>query len=84
MQTKLTLDVEDDLIQQIKAYARERNKSISQIVTDYFQELARQNKNNPIPPVTQSLIGILQNHHINEDDYKHLRILKIFSWIKQD
>ena len=82
MQTKLTLDVEDDLIQQIKAYARERNKSISQIVTDYFQELARQNKNNPIPPVTQSLIGILQNHHINEDDYKHLRILKIFSWIK--
>ena len=82
MQTKLTLDVDDDLIQQIKAYARERNKSISQIVTDYFQELARQNKNNPIPPVTQSLIGILQNHHINEDDYKHLRILKIFSWIK--
>ena len=43
MQTKLTLDVEDedDLIQQIKAYARERNKSISQLVTDYFQELAR-------------------------------------------
>ena len=70
MQTKLTLDVEDDLIQQIKAYARERNKSISQLVTDYFQELARQNKHNPIPPVTQSLIGILQNHHINEDDYK--------------
>jgi S-ribosylhomocysteine lyase LuxS involved in autoinducer biosynthesis len=74
MQTKVTLDVEDDLIQQIKVYAHERNKSISQIVTDYFQELARQNKNNPIPPVTQSLIGILQNHHINEDDYKqHLK-----------
>ena len=41
MQTKLTLDVEDDLIQQIKAYVHERNKSISQLVTDYFQELAR-------------------------------------------
>ena len=41
MQTKLTLDLEDDLIQQIKAYAHERNKSISQLVTDYFQELAR-------------------------------------------
>ena len=39
MQTKLTLDVEDDLIQQIKAYAHERNKSISQIVTDYLNVL---------------------------------------------
>ena len=74
MQTKLTLDVEDDLIQQIKAYAHERNKSISQLVTDYFQELARQNKHNPIPPVTQSLIGILQNHprlFMRNNDYNH-------------
>ncbi len=39
MQTKLTLDLEDDLIQQIKAYAHERNKSISQIVTDYLNVL---------------------------------------------
>jgi S-ribosylhomocysteine lyase LuxS involved in autoinducer biosynthesis len=74
MQTKFTLDVEDDLIQQVEAYAREKNKSISQLVTDYFQELARQKKNNSIPPLTQSLIGILQNHQVDEEDYKqHLK-----------
>ncbi len=70
MQTKITLDLEDDLIHQIEAYARENNKSIAQLVTDYFQDIARQKKNKPIPPVTQSLIGILKNHQIHEDDYK--------------
>lgn len=70
MQTKITLDLEGDLIQQIEAYAREKNKSVSQIVADYLQEIARQKKSNQIPPVTQSLIGILKNHQINEDDYK--------------
>ena len=70
MQTRITLDLDGDLIHQIETYAREKNKSIAQIVTDYFQDIARQKKINPIPPVTQSLIGILKNHHINEDDYK--------------
>lgn len=70
MNTKLTLDVEDELIRQIEAYAKEKNKSISQIIIEYFQELTQQKKSNLAPPVTQSLIGILQHCEVNEGDYK--------------
>jgi len=73
MHTKLTLDVEDELVHQIEVYAKEKHKSISQLVSDYFQELMQQKKTLNAP-VTQSLIGILQQCGINEDDYKqHLR-----------
>ena len=70
MHTKLTLEIEDQLIREIEAYAKEKNKAISQIVADYFQELTQHKKSNPIPPVTRSLIGILQNRQVDEDDYK--------------
>lgn len=70
MQTKLTLDIENDLIHEIETVAKEKNKSISQLVIDYFQELAQQKKQKSLLPVTQSLIGILQNSQIDESDYK--------------
>lgn len=75
MHTKLTLRLEDELIHQIKAYAKQQNKSVSQIVADYFKMLAQQQKlTPPVPPITQSLTGILQDHKVNEADYK--RFLK--------
>jgi hypothetical protein len=70
MHTKLELDVDDDLIREIETYAKEKNKTISQLVVDYFQELAQQKKVKLVPPVTQSLIGILQNGEIDAEDYK--------------
>lgn len=73
MQIKLTLEIEDQLIHEMEAYAKEKNKAISQIVTDYFQELT-EHANMPVPPVTQSLIGILKNKAIDTADYKqHLQ-----------
>ena len=36
MQTKLTLRLEDQLIEQAKSYAAHAGKSVSQIVSDYF------------------------------------------------
>lgn len=74
MYTKLTLEIEDQLIREIEAYAKEKNKLVSQIIAEYFQELVRHKKSNPIPPATQSLIGILQNSHVDTDNYKqHLQ-----------
>jgi hypothetical protein len=70
MPTKLILDVENDLIHEIESYAKEKNKSISQLVIEYFQELAQQKKEKTSLPITQSLIGVLQNSQINESDYK--------------
>ena len=70
MQTKLTLRLEDSLIQQAKDYAKEHNKSLSQVVADYFQILTQQTENTAISPVTKSLIGVLNSSDIEQKDYK--------------
>lgn len=70
MHIKLTLEIEDQLIHEMEAYAKEKNKAISQIVADYFQELTQHKTNTPVPPVTQSLVGILKNTAMDSDDYK--------------
>lgn len=70
MQTKLTLRLEDSLIQQAKNYAKQHDKSLSQVVADYFQILTQQSGQSGISPITKSLIGILDSNNIDENDYK--------------
>jgi len=72
MQTKLTLRLEEYLINQAKEYSASKGKSISKIVADYFSLLAGQNKtiDSELPPITRSLIGILPPCSINEEDYR--------------
>lgn len=70
MQTKLTLRLEDSLIQQAKKYAKQHDKSLSQVVADYFQVLTQQSKKSKTSPITKSLIGILDTNNIDENDYK--------------
>ena len=70
MQTKLTLRLEDSLIQQAKGYAKEHDKSLSQVVADYFQILTQQSKKPVTSPITKSLIGVLDSSNFDEKDYK--------------
>jgi hypothetical protein len=72
MQTKLTLRLEDILIEQAKSYAAQAGKSLSQVVADYFKLLTSQavKENSSITPVTQSLRGILRESPLDEKDYK--------------
>ena len=70
MQTKLTLRLEDSLIQQAKSYAKQHDKSLSQVVADYFQILTQQTRKSSISPITRSLIGILDSNNVDENDYK--------------
>jgi len=72
MQTKLTLRLEDQLIEQAKSYAADAGKSVSQIVAEYFKLLtAQKNKtSSPATPVTQSLRGLLRESKLDEKDYK--------------
>ena len=70
MQTKLTLRLENSLIQQAKGYAKEHDKSLSQVVADYFQILTQQTEKPIISPVTKSLIGVLDSSDIDQKDYK--------------
>lgn len=70
MQTKLTLRLEEELIQQAKTYAKQHDKSLSQVVSDYFQLLTNGTKNTALPPLTKSLIGVLESKGVDTDDYK--------------
>ena len=75
MQTKLTLRLEEALINQAKAYAKHRGKSVSQIVADYFALLGSgtQPVEQEVGPITQSLRGALRGTGVDEQDYrKHL------------
>lgn len=72
MQTKLTLRLEDHLIEQAKFYAAQAGKSVSQIVAEYFKLLTAQNlkSSSPVTPITQSLRGLLRESKLDEEDYK--------------
>lgn len=73
MQTKLTLRLEDTLIQQAKTYAKQHDKSLSQVVSDYFKILIQKGKKSTTPPITRSLIGVLESNQVDEEDYnRHL------------
>jgi hypothetical protein len=77
MQTKLTLRLDDEVIRHAKAYAKERGKSISQIVADYLRMLpATQAGEPPAPrltPIVSSLRGVLRRPgaaEVDEGDYR--------------
>ena len=72
MQTKLTLRLEDQLIEQAKSYASRAGKSVSQIVAEYFKLLTAEKVKqiSPSTPITQSLRGLLRESKFDEKDYK--------------
>lgn len=72
MQTKLTLRLEDQLIEQAKSYAAHAGKSVSQLVAEYFKLLTSEKTKQPQPstPITKSLRGLLRGTRLNEEDYK--------------
>lgn len=72
MQTKLTLRLEEQLIEQAKFYAAQAGKSVSQMVAEYFKLLTAQNlkPSSPVTPITQSLRGLLRESKLDEEDYK--------------
>jgi len=51
-------------------YAKDHDKSLSQIVTDYFKMLTQQTETISISPITDSLIGVLKSSDLDQKDYK--------------
>jgi hypothetical protein len=72
MQTKLTLRLEEQLIEQAKSYAAQTGKSVSQVVADYFKMLTTEKTKpaSPSTPITKSLRGLLRDSTLDEKDYK--------------
>ena len=74
MHTKLTLRLETGLIEQAKQYAAQRGKSVSQMVAEYFGLIGQakafvSSAEEPMPPITAKLHGILAGHSVDSSDY---------------
>jgi len=73
--TKLTLRLDEALIQKAKIFAKQRGKSVSQLVAEYFTLLDAplETFEEPLPPIVESLKGILAGSGLDEADYyQHL------------
>ena len=62
MQTKLTLQLEEELVARAKEYADRKGISLSRLVSDCFRLLADDaaHQSNSEAPITSSLRGILK------------------------
>jgi len=72
MQTKLTLRIDDELIDRAKSYARRSGKSVSQLVADYLEMLPEPHRSQPRPltPILESVRGVLAGSGLDEEDYR--------------
>ena len=64
MNTKLTLRLNDNVIERAKIYARSHNISLSKMIESYLDSLTKQNeeekKNVSITPLVESLSGVIE------------------------
>ncbi|HOV94336.1 MAG TPA: DUF6364 family protein [Spirochaetales bacterium] len=69
METKLTLRIDKSVIERAKEYARQRKKSLSDLVEDYFRHIVSSDGDQepPFSPLVEELSGI-----ISEQDLKGL------------
>ena len=58
MNTKLTLTIEKDIIEEAKIYARDKGQSLSDIVENYFKLLTKDNREIKPTQLSLSLIHI--------------------------
>jgi hypothetical protein len=74
MNTKLTLRMDDMLVQQAKDQATRRGKSVSQMFGEFVASLNAKPRKAELPPVTGSLLGIMKGRDLSEESHKkHLR-----------
>jgi len=73
MNTKLTLRLNNELIDNAKIYAKHEGKSLSQIVTDFFAAISSnkiQSQNIKLKPKTSKLYSSLKGSLASKEDYK--------------
>ena len=68
MDTKLTLKLNESVIELAKKYAKKNNISISRMVENYLQAITlKKNKRIDVSPLVESLTGVIE---LKEEDYR--------------
>ena len=74
MNTKLTLQLNQEVIEQAKQYAKAQNTSLSKLVESILSKLVNEKKGVEISPLVKSLSGVISlptdyNHKSDYADY---------------
>ena len=72
---KLTLSVDEEVVEVAKRYAAQRGTSVSQMVEDYLRLVSRlvEPRAKPMPPILARWHGVLKGSGLDISDYrKHL------------
>lgn len=70
MATKLTLRMDEALIEEAKRVARVRGTSVSRMVADYFAVLGRLPEEETLPPLTRALHGVAAGSEVSDEDFR--------------
>lgn len=72
MKTKLRLNLDKDVIEHAKGYAKSKNVSLSKPVENYLDALTkRSDKTSQISPLVESLAGVIPSGNYDDrEDYK--------------
>lgn len=70
METKLTLKLDKAVIQSVKKYAQNNNKSLSKLVEQYFRKLVSENEEKSrYSPLVEELSGAVAEKDLRGIDY---------------
>lgn len=73
MDKKLTLNLNQNIIEKAKTYAKENNISLSKLVESYLNVLTKEKHNQPeITPLVKSLSGVIElpSDYNEKDSYR--------------
>ena len=59
MDTKLTLKLDQEIIEKAKGYAKSRKTSISRLIENFLQKITSEDEKEEITPLVKSLSGII-------------------------
>lgn len=69
--TKLTLSIDEKVVERAKRYAAARGTSVSRLVETYLDAVARAKgtDDKELPPITRRLYGLLRGAKYDRKDY---------------
>ena len=71
MNTKLTLNLDKDIIEHAKTYAKSHRVSLSKLIENYLNSLTRETKRKTtVSPLVESLTGIIPSDYDERKDYR--------------
>ncbi|MBP9135199.1 MAG: hypothetical protein KBF75_14325 [Saprospiraceae bacterium] len=72
MNTKLTLNLDKEIICEAKTYAKSHNVSLSKLIENYLNSLTRgSKKKSSVSPFVESLTGIIPSDYDERNDYRN-------------